>query len=133
MDDNNGNNGGDRGRPPATDYGISAVLSHMTGSTVELTGRKVDGSPYGPRLLENVSFAPARDGDVSVIGLEPGVGVRQFLLSGVVRMDVELPGSSETHLIGTGDVHTTRRVSVSSDSLEALRATLGITLGRGRP
>lgn len=74
----------------ATDHLIEPTLSHLTGSSIEISGLKVDGRPYSDRLLQNVSFVPARGGRVLVQGLDPqSGGVRQFDLSGVRRMRVD--------------------------------------------
>ena len=77
---------GERAQHPATDHRLDPVLSSLSGSDVTLHGTKSDGSPYGPRLLENVSFVP-RGGSVFAIGMDPQAGgIRQFDLRGVERL-----------------------------------------------
>jgi hypothetical protein len=74
-------------RPPATDHRLDFIMSHLTGSDVEIIGTKVDGTPY-ERALSNVSFKPAK-GRVMVIGFDDEKGqVRQFDMGSVATMHV---------------------------------------------
>lgn len=71
----------------ATDHLLEPTLSALSGSDVTLSGTKADGTPFRTRTLTNVSFRPNGTSGVHVIGMEPGVGIRQFDLGRIDRME----------------------------------------------
>lgn len=107
----------ERTEHPATDHHLEPTLSSLSGSDVTLHGTKSDGSPYGPRLLENVSFVP-RGGTVFAIGMDPEAGgIRQFDLARVDR----LLSPAEPHERAAMDMDRQAVLAVLDRSLQELR------------
>src|SRR5438067_1386506 len=93
-------------RPPATDYGVGMLP--LTGRTVTISGRKVDGTPY-TRTLANCSYVPGRGrGEHRIEGLDIGTGeVRCFRLALVETLQLRLGGPvlHGVDLVATIDDH----------------------------
>lgn len=100
--------------PPATDHGVGLRL--ITGRTVTLRGKKVDGTPF-VRTLANCTYVPGRGlAYHTVVGLDIAINrVRSFRLctvetltlraSGVELRGADLCATIEHHLrLGQGPV-----------------------------